>query len=65
MLSSTVATNGERALVGHIVPEEQTGLVVGSIISQLGNALKTYDLGNLCVGMEVIEVVSVLLHGNK
>ena len=39
--------------------------MVNLVVAQFGNALKTYHLWNLCVGMHVVEAIHALRHREK
>ena len=66
MLTTRVATKGQRTLTGHDVPEELGGIVVAHVpLAQLSDALESHSLRHLRVGVHVVEVVQPLHHGRQ
>ena len=63
VLTTAVATEGQRALARDDIPEIGAGRVIGLIAREFGNALKAHHLRHLGIGMQVVETVLPLGEG--
>ena len=65
VFTTRVATEGQRTLSCDDVPEEVGSIVITLITREFADALEAHHLGNLCIGMHVVEIVQTLRHGRQ
>ena len=63
VLPAAVAAEREAAPAGHVLPEPASRLEVALVAGELRDARKAHSLGNLRIGVHVIEDVLVIAHG--
>ena len=60
VLTTAVASESQRALARHHVPEEVGSMVIALVAREFADALEAHHLRHLCVGMHIVETVHTL-----
>ena len=60
MFAYTVATNADRTMIYHCVPEEAGGVIPVLVLCKVGDTFVADNLRYLCVGMHACQAVFIL-----